>query len=89
MTRALIGYFGFLLGTLFGIFLFTLFSICKDPPKPHTTCKDCVHRNKEKCPFYHLKQNERIDTISYQWRTDRPDDFYCKEAQSFELEKRS
>ena len=80
----LLGYF---LGAPLGFLLCSVLVASKDPPKPHTTCKDCVHRNTDQCPFYHLKPDERIDQIGYRKCTDRPDDFYCKDAKAHEPEK--
>lgn len=48
--------------------------------KNRTTCKNCVHRNAPECPFSHLEKVDSAELI-YQRKTDRPDDFYCKEAQ--------
>lgn len=73
----LIGYF---LGAILGYLICAVLSANKIAPEPHITCQDCVHRNTDKCPFYHLKQDERIDQIGYRKCTDKPDDFYCKEA---------
>ncbi len=54
-----------------------------NPPKPHTTCKDCVHRHKKECPFSHIECDVTGDSIF--WHTNKQDDFYCKEAQDIGL----
>ena len=55
------------------------------PPKPHTTCKNCVHRNKKECPFSHIECDVTGDSIF--WHTNKQDDFYCKDAKAHEPEK--
>lgn len=72
---------GYFLGAILGYLVCAVLTFRKDEPKPHTTCKDCIHRDTDQCPFYHLKPDERVDRIGYRKCTDKPDDFYCKEAQ--------
>lgn len=72
----LLGYF---LGAPLGFLLCSVLVVSKDPPKPHTTCKNCVHRHKEECPLSHIDCDVTGDCIF--WHTDKPDNFYCKEAQ--------
>ena len=76
----LLGYF---LGAPLGFLLCSVLVASKDPPKPHTTCKDCVHRNKKECPFSHIECDVTGDSIF--WHTNKQDDFYCKEAQDIGL----
>ena len=75
----LLGYF---LGAPLGFLLCSVLVAGKDPPKPHTTCKDCVHRNKKECPLSRFSSDVTGNAIF--WITDRPDDFYCKDAKSFD-----
>ena len=56
----LLGYF---LGTPLGFLLCSVLVASKDPPKPHTTCKDCVHRHKKECPFSHIECDVTGDSI--------------------------
>lgn len=83
MTGAIIGYTCFVLGAIFGLGIFALLNASKDPPKPHTTCKDCVHRNQKECPFSRFTSDVTGNAVF--WITDKSDDFYCKEAQNIEL----
>ena len=76
----LLGYF---LGAPLGFLLCSVLVASKDPPKPHTTCKDCVHRHKKECPFSHIECDVTGDSIF--WHTNKQDDFYCKEAQDIGL----
>ena len=76
----LLGYF---LGAPLGFLLCSVLVASKDPPKPHTTCKDCVHRHKKECPFSHIECDMTGDSIF--WHTNKQDDFYCKEAQDIGL----
>ena len=76
----LLGYF---LGAPLGFLLCSVLVASKDPPKPHTTCKDCVHRHKKECPFSHIECDMTGDSIF--WHTNKQDDFYCKEAQDIVL----
>lgn len=76
----LVGYF---LGAPLGFLLCSVLVASKDPPKPHTTCKDCVHRHKKECPFSHIECDMTGDSIF--WHTNKQDDFYCKEAQDIGL----
>ncbi len=69
----LLGYF---LGAPLGFLLCSVLVASKDPPKPHTTCKDCVHRHKKECPFSHIECDVTGDSIF--WHTNKQDDFYCK-----------
>lgn len=78
----LLGYF---LGTPLGFLLCSVLVASKDPPKPHTTCKDCVHRHKKECPFSHIECDVTEDSIF--WHTNKQDDFYCKDAKAHESEK--
>ena len=77
----LLGYF---LGAPLGFLLCSVLVASKDPPKPHTTCKDCVHRHKKECPFSHIECDMTGDSIF--WHTNKQDDFYCKEAQDIGLD---
>lgn len=77
----LLGYF---LGAPLGFLLCSVLVASKDPPKPHTTCKDCAHRNKKSCPLSHFCKHETTGEI-IGYHTDKPDDFYCKEAQNIGL----
>ena len=77
----LLGYF---LGAPLGFLLCSVLVASKDPPKPHTTCKDCVHRHKKECPFSHIECDVTGDSIF--WHTNKQDDFYCKEAQDIGLD---
>ena len=43
---------GYFLGAPLGFLLCSVLVASKDPPKPHTTCKDCVHRHKKEDDFY-------------------------------------
>lgn len=74
-----------LLGAPLGFLLCSVLVASKDPPKPHTTCKDCVHRNTDQCPFYHIECDVTGDSIF--WHTNKQDDFYCKDAKAHEPEK--
>ena len=76
----LLGYF---LGAPLGFLLCSVLVASKDPPKPHTTCKECVHRHKKECPFSHIECDMTGDSIF--WHTNKQDDFYCKEAQDIGL----
>ena len=78
----LLGYF---LGAPLGFLLCSVLVASKDPPKPHTTCKDCVHRHKKECPFSHIECDVTGDSIF--WHTNKQDDFYCKDAKAHEPEK--
>lgn len=78
----LLGYF---LGTPLGFLLCSVLVASKDPPKPHTTCKNCVHRNKKECHFSHIECDVTGDSIF--WHTNKQDDFYCKDAKAHEPEK--
>ena len=78
----LLGYF---LGAPLGFLLCSVLVTSKDPPKPHTTCKNCAHRNKKECPFSHIKCDVTGDSIF--WHTNKQDDFYCKDAKAHEPEK--
>ena len=78
----LLGYF---LGAPLGFLLCSVLVASKDPPKPHTTCKDCVYRNKKECPFSHIECDVTGDYIF--WHTNKQDDFYCKDAKAHEPEK--
>ena len=78
----LLGYF---LGAPLGFLLCSVLVASKDPPKPHTTCKDCVHRNKQECPFSRFNSDVTGDAVF--WITDKPDDFYCKDALRHDQEK--
>ena len=78
----LLGYF---LGAPLGFLLCSVLVASKDPPKPHTTCKDCVHRHKKECPFSHIECDMTGDSIF--WHTNKQDDFYCKDAKAHEPEK--
>ena len=80
----LLGYF---LGAPLGFLLCSVLVASKDPPKPHTTCKDCVHRHKKECPFSHIECDVTGDSIF--WHTNKQDDFYCKEAQDIGLPAQS
>lgn len=77
----LLGYF---LGAPLGFLLCSVLVASKDPPKPHTTCKDCVHRHKKECPFSRIECDVTEDSIF--WHTNKQDDFYCKEAQDIGLD---
>ena len=85
MTGGQLFLLGYFLGAILSLVVYSALVASKDPPKPHTTCKDCVHRNKQECPFYHLKEIKYIDHTEYQWTTGKDDDFYCKEAQNIGL----
>ena len=74
---------GCFLGAPLGFLLCSVLVASKDPPKPHTTCKDCVHRHKKECPFSHIECDVTGDSIF--WHTNKQDDFYCKEAQDIGL----
>lgn len=74
---------GYFLGAPLGFLLCSVLVASKDPPKPHTTCKDCVHRHKKECPFSHIECDVTGDSIF--WHTNKQDDFYCKEAQDIGL----
>ena len=78
----LLGYF---LGAPLGFLLCSVLVASKDPPKPHTTCKDCVHRHIKECPFSHIECDVTGDSIF--WHTNKQDDFYCKDAKAHEPEK--
>lgn len=78
----LLGYF---LGAPLGFLLCSVLATSKDPPKPHTTCKDCVHRNKQECPFSRFTSDVTGNVVF--WITDKPDDFYCKDALRHDQEK--
>ena len=76
---------GYFLGAPLGFLLCSVLVASKDPPKPHTTCKDCVHRHKKECPFSHIECDVTGDSIF--WHTNKQDDFYCKDAKAHEPEK--
>lgn len=76
---------GYFLGAPLGFLLCSVLVASKDPPKPHTTCKDCVHRNKKECHFSHIECDVTGDSIF--WHTNKQDDFYCKDAKAHESEK--
>lgn len=70
---------GYILGAPLGFLLCTVIVSGKDYKNPHITCKDCAHRNKKECPLSHIDCDVTGDCIF--WHTDKPDNFYCKEAQ--------
>lgn len=70
---------GYFLGAILGYLICAVLSANKNAPEPHITCKDCVHRNKKPCPLSHFCKHETTGEI-IGYHTDKPDDFYCKEA---------
>ena len=50
---------GYFLGAPLGFLLCSVLVASKDPPKPHTTCKDCVHRHKKAVSYTHLDVYKR------------------------------
>ena len=83
MTGGQLFLLGYFLGAILSLVVYSALVASEDPPKPHTTCKDCVHRNKQECPFSRFTSDVTGNAVF--WITDKPDDFYCKEAQNIGL----